>query len=450
MSSSYGSRWPGAPNFKAVLMSQDVYANPVTPLTVIGGGGGGGGGTLPGNVPAPKSGVITSNSITITFDVAGVTGTQPISYSAGYSATSGGPYQFITLSPPVGTLYTGTASGLDPSTPYYFIVQATNVAGQVNSAEVPITTSAGGAPPSFAPTVPQPFPSNLGSLISTFYMDVTGITGVEPITYNILYGSFSDQTSTVQAVQSTGNIYYASVPGLSLVGATYVNSQAINLVGSTISAPPVRFFPGNVGSAPLFQPSSITLDVAVENTLSVYSQFANAGNGDPQALVYADYGLTSTFTSSINLLNISGTTWGGNVAGLMSSTTYYFQTRIYNSFSTLVSPTVTALSTIGGTPPGNVPNAQLLSTTSTSVTTYIDTAGVTGDTPITYGGFFGYSPGAWISNMFYTLSSGTIYTSGALAQPISTTIYFQTTAQNAAGLVSTIAPYPAYSTLGAP
>jgi len=247
MSSSYGSKWPGKPNFTAGLMSQDVYANPVTPLTVIGGGGGGGGGTLPANVPVTTPGAITSTSIEISFDVAGVTGSQPITYDAAYSATSGGPYQAISLSPPVGTVYTGSQGGLTPNTTYYFVVVALNAVGQTTSTEIPITTSAGGAPP------------------------------------------------------------------------------------------------------------------------------------------------------------------------------------------------------------GNVPNAQFLSATTTSVTTYIDIAGVTGDTPITYGGFFGYSPGAWISNMFYTLSSGTIYTSGAFAQPSNTTIYFETTAQNASGLVSTIAPFPAYSTLsGAP
>ena len=123
MSSANGRPWPPLPAFNAAIMSQDVYANPTTTLTVIGGGGGGGG-TLPANIPVPIPGAITSNSITISFDVAGVTGTQPISYSAAYSATSGGPYQIFVLSPPVGTIYTGTAGGLDPNTPYYCIVQA--------------------------------------------------------------------------------------------------------------------------------------------------------------------------------------------------------------------------------------------------------------------------------------------------------------------------------------
>jgi hypothetical protein len=39
MSSSYGrNKWPAAPAFIANLASQDVYANPLSPLSVIGGG----------------------------------------------------------------------------------------------------------------------------------------------------------------------------------------------------------------------------------------------------------------------------------------------------------------------------------------------------------------------------------------------------------------------------
>jgi hypothetical protein len=223
-------------------MSQDVYANPATPLTVIGGGGGGGG-TAPGNVPAPVAGTITSTSIEISFDVAGVTGTQPISYNAGYATSPGGILQLLILSF-VGTVYSSTASGLTPNTPYFFKVTATNTAGQGESPEQEIATAA------------------------------------------------------------------------------------------------------------------------------------------------------------------------------------------------------------GGTPPGNVPNAQFLSATSTSITTYIDTAGVTGDVPITYFSYYGLVPGTFTALSLYNLSSGTIYTASP-SLPFST-FYFQTRAVNAFGGVSTIAPFPAFSTLGAP
>ena len=409
-------------------------------------------GVPPGNVPNPDLLTATNAVIGLYIDTAAVTGDIPITYSGRYGTVSGTFTDNINYSLSSGTIYTGTTANGPPNTTYYFETIAENPYGTVSTiAPYPAfsTTNGGGTPPNFAPTVPQPFPSNLGSLISTFYIDVTGITGTEPITYNILYGPFNNQTSTVQAVQSTGNIYYASVPGLSLVGATYFNSQAINSVGSTISAPPLRLFAGGVGSKPLVEPSSITLDVAAENVLSIYSDFANAGNGNPQALVYADYGLTSTFTSSINLLNTSATIWSANVTGLMSSTTYYFQTRIYNSFSTLVNPTVTALSTTGGgTPPANVPNAELVSATTDSIDLYIDTVGVSGNTPITYTGLFGVTPGGWTANLNYALSSGTIYTATAAALPSSTTYYFGTVAQNAAGTTSTIAPYPAFSTTG--
>jgi len=246
MSSAYGSKWPGLPNFTAVLMSQDVYANPTTSLSIIGGGGGGGG-TAPGNVPAPVAGTITSTTIEITFDIASVTGTQPITYNALVSPTQGGPYSDFPLNVPVGTVYTGTASGLTPNTPYYFIVRATNAYGQTDSTESEIPTAAG-----------------------------------------------------------------------------------------------------------------------------------------------------------------------------------------------------------GGTPPGNVPNAQLLNATSSIITTYIDTSGVTGDAPITYFSYYGLVPGTFTALSGYNLSTGSIYVTSTINVGVSTIWYFETRAQNAAGTVSTIAPYPAFSTLGLP
>jgi hypothetical protein len=98
-------------------------------------------------------------------------------------------------------------------------------------------------------------------------------------------------------------------------------------------------------------------------------------------------------------------------------------------------------------PPSNVPNAELLNATTDSIDLYIDTVGVSGNTPITYTGLFGVTPGGWTANLNYALSTGTIYTATAATLPSSTTYYFGTVAQNAFGTVSTIAPFPAYSTL---
>jgi len=238
-------QWPPLPAFKSAIASNDVYLNVANPLTVIGSGGGGG--TAPGNVPAPVAGTITSTSIEITFDVAAVTGTQPITYNALVSNTSGGPYNDFPLNVPVGTVYTGTASGLTPNTPYYFIVRATNASGQTDSTESEITTTA-----------------------------------------------------------------------------------------------------------------------------------------------------------------------------------------------------------VGPTPPGNIPNTELIDATNSVINVYIDTAGVTGDVPITYTAVYGTAPESWTYSLFFSLSTGTIYTGTTTISPPSTTYYFQTQALNAAGTVSTIAPYPAFSTLGLP
>ena len=95
MSSSYGpNRWPPAPAFIANLASQDVYANPLAPLTVIGSGGGGGSNvapTIPPSLPSTVSAPGPS-SITYNFNISSVNGVPLASSFSQYASTINGPW----------------------------------------------------------------------------------------------------------------------------------------------------------------------------------------------------------------------------------------------------------------------------------------------------------------------------------------------------------------------
>lgn len=88
---------------------------------------GAGSGTAPNQAPTVPavSGTPSSNSITVTFDVAGITGTPTPSYNLLYGPTTT-PTAPLVATLVSGTTYTGTATGLSASTAYYFQSVAQN------------------------------------------------------------------------------------------------------------------------------------------------------------------------------------------------------------------------------------------------------------------------------------------------------------------------------------
>lgn len=88
---------------------------------------GSGSGTAPNQAPTVPvvSGSPTANSITVTFDIAGVTGTPTPSYNLLFGPTTS-PTAPLIATLVSGTTYTGTATGLSASTAYYFKSVAQN------------------------------------------------------------------------------------------------------------------------------------------------------------------------------------------------------------------------------------------------------------------------------------------------------------------------------------
>lgn len=104
-----------------------------------------GSGTAPNQAPTVPavSGTPTSNSITVTFDVAGITGTPTPSFNLLFGPTSP-PFAPLIATLVSGTTYTGTATGLSPSTAYYFQSEAQNgiSPNAVSAVSAPISTAA--------------------------------------------------------------------------------------------------------------------------------------------------------------------------------------------------------------------------------------------------------------------------------------------------------------------
>ena len=98
-------------------------------------------------------GTPTTESITVAFSSAGITGAQPISYTCFGALDPLGPFDIPTSTTNIGTLYTSVAERLTPNTNYVFQAYATNSAGVTTSSPSAFIPTANDGP-SKAPTVP--------------------------------------------------------------------------------------------------------------------------------------------------------------------------------------------------------------------------------------------------------------------------------------------------------
>lgn len=396
-------QWPPLPAFKSAIASNDVYLNVANPLTVIGSGGGGG--TAPGNVPAPVAGTITSTSIEITFDVAAVTGTQPITYEALVSNSPGGIFADIPLSPPVGTVYTGTATGLTPNTPYYFKVRATNTVSFTESTESEITTAAGGTPPG---NVPNAQLLNATSSIITTYIDTSSVTGDAPITYFSHYGLVPGTFTAISGYNlSTGSIYVTSTINVGVSSIWYFETRAQNAAGtvSTI-APYPAFSTLGLPTAPT-APTAPQPSLANNGSLISTLYFDTAGVTGELPITYDMFWNSSaspTYFSTTATLSTGTTIYSGVVNDLIANPNLYqIYSRATNALGNAFSDNTAIL---GSTIAGPV--------TVTPSTMAIGLIGV-GPTIIslsTNKGIVSGNPQAEIAAQFGTVSSSLISTTG--------------------------------------
>jgi len=406
----------------------------------------------------PQSNAVTSNSIGVFFNVAGVSGTPPPTFSTLYGTTTSPTTPAIaTLS--TGNIYTSLVTSLTPATTYYFESLAGNSVGvSTSAASIPITTLGGNFAPS-APPPPQIFNSTSMVSPASVWFDTAGVTGNPAPTYTVLYRYLDARipayvSSIVPATLSTGTIYSASFPVDGYGGdpawtQSYgVFSIASSIAGGASSIEALSFFPypptpaalPTVPAGPVVIAdgpdggiTSTTIAITARQPVS-----PSTITGNPTPFYYTLYGTSpSTLNNSTPLYY---DTWGAGgwsnvIRDLEVSTTYYFQPITYNAFSSIAWPgPPVAISTLGGPIPATPPAPpSSIAQTESTITWTFQTGVQTGSPP------FSYSLLVNGSNLFQvTEGPPSTFTGTATGLAQQTNYTAQGVATNPAGSVSSL------------
>ncbi|MFM2198670.1 MAG: hypothetical protein RLZZ505_2102 [Verrucomicrobiota bacterium] len=233
------------------------------------------------NVPAAPSGLnatASSGQVSLTWSaVSGAT-----SYSVKQSITSGGPY--TTIATPTGT--SQLVTGLTNGTTYYFVVTASNAAGEsANSAQV------SGTPQPALPGVPSGLTATAGDAqVALNWSAVSGASG-----YVVKQSAFSGGPYTTIATPTgtshtatgltNGMTYYFVVSATNIAGESANSAQASAIPQSLLPAPRLTTDIGNVGLAgsASFSSGTYTLQGAgagITNTADACRFVYQTGSGD--------------------------------------------------------------------------------------------------------------------------------------------------------------------------
>ena len=218
----------------------NIYGNVTSELLIV---------STTGVSPAPNqaptvpiSTSVNDTSITMTFDIDGITGSPVPTFSIKYLDFLGN-YD-IPASLVSGTIYTATATSLIPGTSYEFRSAASNIHAVTESGLLTVSTTGVSPAPNKAPTDPVITSTSETSVTVTF--DVAGITGDPVPTFNVIFSGglkdpdtvslFTFNEQTVEASLQSGTIWTATRTDL-VTGLTYtLFSQAINTYGFQNSA----------------------------------------------------------------------------------------------------------------------------------------------------------------------------------------------------------------------
>jgi len=415
------------------LFSSNTLANPTTPFY-------GAGGAAPVTPVAPNQPPSvpelvskTSNQIIVSFNVDGVTGTPTPTYSALFGPPG---TLFLPLSAtlqPDGT-YQATATNLLPGVNYVFQSVASNSAGSENSvSSAVIQTNNNSAPPSQAPTIPILQSSTSTSITVNF--DITGITGTDPISYSILYGSSQTPTTSVPALLVSGTTYSATVSGLTTGTTYYFESVASNAEGSQTSAVSLGY--STSGSSVIPPTSAASIPVLVSKTATSFTvNFDIAGVvAQPSTTNTILYGTSTSPNIPAPAVLISGTIYQAVLVGLTPGATYYVKSFVSNSGGSQLSAVSSAIVLPASNPLPSAPAVPVISgsPTSTSITVTFDTAGQTSTSPVTYSIYYGLTSTPATPYPATRVGTSDIYQAIVTGLSPATQYYFAANATNAGG-----------------
>lgn len=383
-------------------------------------------GTSPNQAPpAPVvSGTPTVNSITVTVDVTGITGTPSPSYTIYYGTTTtpfnDGSSLPMSLS---GNTASATVTGLADATNYYFQAVAANgvptdklgpVSAAIRTAGGGSGTAPSGPPGTYQPVVDTKNPPT-DTTVNLILLNVKGLTGTPWPTTNLYYTPFDSSTTpgtfpgapfipiNLPPDYPTSTFVCPQIKGL-LAGTEYyfqvvaVNGVSPNFLGGVVSAT-TKGTPSPTNTPPSKPPTVPNgSDVTATTINAIFDVAGITGNPTPAySLGFSDVsGGPYTFLPATNK---GGNTFGATVTNLKASTSYYLVSKAANGVSPdQVSAQSTTTTSAPPPPAGPLQTNVVLSF-------------------LLQGPRFGATPGAWTGIDYYinTSAAGAVYAIGATA-----------------------------------
>jgi hypothetical protein len=354
------------------FLAQADNGNPPPVSSAVGGPFRTGGNNSPsGPPPAPVvNGTPTATSISVTVNVAGITGTPNPTFTLAYGTTQACTQSFglMTLA---ATTASATVTGLTPNTTYYFRATAQNgvPTDKPGAVSAGISTQTGATPtaPTGAPNSLEPLRNGAKPITDTTIDLLTSVVGIKPgnplaayaLVYSVTPTPMTDPaavTLRIDVTSTTGPFTLPTISGLASNTKYYFQCKAFNGVSPDFLSI-IRSYSttGSGGNTPPSGPPTVPAVLGNPTSTTIAMTFDTTGITGSPSLAYSLGFSTSaggTYTYIPALIVGSGPTYSATVTGLTPNTQYYFKSKVSNTFPPdQISAASAAVSTANTPPP---------------------------------------------------------------------------------------------------